>query len=163
MHIRTASLIDIPAIVSIAYATWPNTYSTIISQEQICYMLSEFYNSNIIEQQIKNANHYFAMAANSSDETIGYAHVFMQDDGVYKLSKLYVMPNQQGKSVGKLLLQHMEAYVISKKQTKIILNVNRQNKAIEFYSKHGFEIVESVDIPLHLYWLNDFIMEKKLK
>jgi ribosomal protein S18 acetylase RimI-like enzyme len=162
MLIRTATLLDIPAIVAIAYNTWPNTYSAIISQEQIAFMLDAFYNSELIEEQMKNDHHFFLVANNDDNDIVGYAHIYLQESGLYKLSKLYVLPNQQGKQIGKLLLDGAEKHVVTMQKNALELNVNRHNKAKDFYLKNGYCIIETIDIPLDKYWLNDFIMRKEL-
>jgi ribosomal protein S18 acetylase RimI-like enzyme len=42
------------------------------------------------------------------------------------------------------------------------LNVNRYNKAYNFYLKQGFKVVEEVDIPYYEFFLNDYVMRKSL-
>jgi hypothetical protein len=44
----------------------------------------------------------------------------------------------------------------------MLLNVNRNNPAIDFYKKMKYQIIETVDIPLDKFWLNDYIMKKDL-
>ncbi len=43
------------------------------------------------------------------------------------------------------------------------LNVNRQNKAVDFYKNIGFKIIKEVDIPIgEGYFMNDYVMQKEL-
>ena len=45
----------------------------------------------------------------------------------------------------------------------LLLNVNRHNKAISFYKKYGFDIIAEEDIDIgNGYYMNDYVMEKKL-
>ena len=47
--------------------------------------------------------------------------------------------------------------------TTLQLNVNRQNNAKEFYEKMGFAVIGEEDIDIGSgYYMNDYIMEKKL-
>jgi diamine N-acetyltransferase len=80
----------------------------------------------------------------------------------FKLSKLYILPDAQGMQVGKQLLQHCENYLKAHKIQALVLNVNRYNKAVDFYKKMDYQIMETVDIPLQQFWLNDYIMKKDL-
>ena len=69
----------------------------------------------------------------------------------------------QGKQAGRTLLQAIENIAQTNQAQFLSLNVNRYNvKAIAFYEKVGFEIVETVDIPLSTYVLNDYVMQKKI-
>jgi ribosomal protein S18 acetylase RimI-like enzyme len=45
----------------------------------------------------------------------------------------------------------------------LLLNVNRSNKALDFYEKAGFTIKETVDIEIgNGFFMNDYIMEKAI-
>ena len=69
----------------------------------------------------------------------------------------------QGKQAGRTLLRAIENIAQTNQAQFLSLNVNRNNvKAIGFYEKVGFEIVETVDIPLSTYVLNDYVMQKKI-
>ena len=43
------------------------------------------------------------------------------------------------------------------------LNVQRHNKAKNFYEKMGFSVAYEEDIPIGPYWMNDYVMRKELK
>ena len=43
------------------------------------------------------------------------------------------------------------------------LNVNRFNKAKDFYLAMGYKIIAEEDIPIGNYFMNDYIMEKNLE
>ena len=45
----------------------------------------------------------------------------------------------------------------------MLLNVNRRNKAKQFYEHLGFTIISEEDIDIGQgYFMNDYVMEKKL-
>ncbi len=163
MEIVKANESHIKAIITIAYDSWQDTYKSIISQEQISYMLQLFYNENILQEQMQNPEHHFWVAMRN-EGLAGYAHCIddKADADILKLSKLYVLPREHGRGVGRSLLSFIENECDALKKSTIALNVNRHNPAKDFYLKQGFEIVQQVDIPLDKYWLNDYIMQKKL-
>lgn len=158
MEISKPNINHIPEIIALAKETWQATYSSIISQEQIEFMLAKFYNEKLIQDQMKNAIHHFLICSEHTD-LLGYSHC-VEENGNYKLSKLYFYPSMQGKGLGKNLLLQIEHDAKLLGYNSIILNVNRNNPAFHFYSKMGFEIQEVVDIPLDKFWLNDYIMSK---
>lgn len=150
----------IPALQQLARSTWEATYSSIISREQIDYMLNLFYDADLMREQMADPAQLF-FAAREEDTLLGYAHLHPAGT-IYKLSKLYVYPQQHKGGVGKTLLQHAEEVLRALSISRLTLNVNRNNPALGFYERMGFRITETVDIALGPYWLNDYVMEKDL-
>ena len=74
-----------------------------------------------------------------------------------------VLPETQGKGVGKLLFEKVKEEALKEKQQVIYLNVNKYNKAQQFYAKLGFKTVkeEVIDIGLG-YVMDDYVMEVKI-
>lgn len=151
---------DVDDIIQLAKETWQETYQTIISQEQIDFMLAKFYNENLILEQIQHPQHHF-LCAKENDVLLGYSHCYHQQDFI-KLSKLYINPKAQKRGIGQMLLEEINQYALKQAISTIELNVNRHNPAYYFYLKMGFQVVETVDIPLDKFWLNDYVMQKKL-
>ncbi len=162
LQLTTASIQDIDVIISLANTIWPQTYYSIVGKEQVDYMLQQFYNKEILHAQMKDVKHTFFLLHNNND-TIGYAHIIQQENNCFKLSKIYINTELQGKGYGKFFINEIEQQVKNKKGTAIELNVNRYNKAKDYYIKMGYKIIQEIDIPLHIYWLNDFIMYKTLE
>jgi diamine N-acetyltransferase len=150
-------------IAAIAKASWPDTYSSIISEEQINFMLDKFYALPVLTEQLNNPLHYFFMAMDN-DQCIGYAHILpaAEEEGCYKLSKLYLYPSYKGKGIGKQLILHCETFCKQNSISALYLNVNRNNPAYHFYLNQGFDVMQEVDIPLDKFWLNDYVMRKRI-
>jgi GNAT superfamily N-acetyltransferase len=81
---------------------------------------------------------------------------------VYKLHKLYCLPQTQGKGYGKLLIDEVATRVKKAGKHILELNVNRHNKAKQFYERQGFSVAYEEDIPIGPYWMNDYVMTKTL-
>jgi GNAT superfamily N-acetyltransferase len=161
MEIYTASVIDIPIIQQIAYNTWPNAYGNIISQQQIDYMLHKMYSTASLQDQLANGHVFFI--AVTEGRPVGFASVSAQGGGVYKLNKLYVLPNIQKTGAGKALLYQVIGHVKAAKGNSIELQVNRQNNAKNFYLKHGFVIVQEADFDFGSgFFMNDYVMALSL-
>lgn len=154
---------QIDNIIQIAYATWPATYADILSPEQLSYMLEQFYNKSYLSERMEKGNLFYLVQ--QEDELLGFMELEIDEKpGYTKLHKLYVLPKAQGLKLGRLLLD--EAVSIAKKaaQTGLFLNVNRYNKAKDFYEKQGFENIETVDIHIgNGFYMNDFIMQLNFK
>ncbi len=161
--IMPAEIDDIHSIGYLAYQVWPTAYKDILSLDQLQYMLELIYNPVALRKQMTVDHHQF-IVAELEDEPVGFAsYSKIFDSGISKLFKLYVRPDVQGKNLGKSLLKYTEDAVKELGATTLSLNVNRNNKAVQFYEKMGFKIVKQEDIDIgNNYFMNDFILEKKL-
>jgi len=162
--IHEAAQHEFETIREIAYKTWPATYGEILEKHQLDYMLDAFYSVKVLEQNAKEKNHHFLLAKENDVALafISYEHHY-QNKPVTRIHKIYILPETQGKGIGKLLIDHVEVLAVANESETLSLNVNRFNMAQFFYKKLGFEIVAAEDVPLdHGYLMEDFIMEKPL-
>lgn len=94
-------------------------------------------------------------------ETVGFAsYAHGNKTGMFKVHKLYVHPMLHGHGFGKKLLDRIIKDVKPKGATAITLNVNRNNRAVNFYEKYGFKKIGEEDVAIgEGFFQNDFIME----
>jgi GNAT superfamily N-acetyltransferase len=163
LSIKLASIEDIPVIVKIAYDTWFVTYQDVISQAQIEYMFGEMYTPESIYKQMDFYKHAFLILY-QADMPIGFASYGKLEEPIntFKLHKLYLLPSEQNKGFGRMLLNEVEKKAADLAANHLQLNVNRKNPALSFYEKLGYEIIETVDIPFAEFWLNDYVLAKKI-
>lgn len=161
LEIRFAEREDINTIGYLAHEIWPKAYAEILTPEQLSYMLDLLYKPTALNQQM-NQQHVFVLAE-LDEEPSGFASFSEIEKGIFKLHKLYVLPGLQGKGVGRALLDFVTSECIGRGGSTLLLNVNRNNKAITFYKKEGFEVVREEDIDIgNGYQMNDFVMSKTL-
>jgi ribosomal protein S18 acetylase RimI-like enzyme len=159
-----ASEKDIPFISEIASQTWPHTFKDILSPKQIEYMLDMMYSLGSLTKQVRDKNHVFYLAKDEN-KFVGYVSYELNCPTAYKtkIHKIYILPSVQGKGVGKLLMNKVAEIALKNNNTILSLNVNRENKAIDFYEKYGFVKVGKEDIDIgNGFLMEDFIMEKQL-
>ena len=159
-QIRTATHKDIPTIQQLAHQIWPRAYGDILSKEQLDYMLEQIYSEDALAHQINELKHQFILAIDDK-MPIGYASYAVHDNNsnIYHLHKIYVLPQEQGKSLGKDLLNFVIQKVQKEGGRELQLNVNRYNKAVHFYQKQGFTIISKEDIDIgNGYFMNDYVM-----
>ena len=163
IDIRTATIGDTGTIISLAKAIWEPTYDPILPAGQAKYMLDIIFEEGKISEQINTGDQTY-MVLYDGDEAVGFAAyaVRAENAAVYKLHKLYCLPALQGKGYGKMLLQAVEQAVLAAEKNILELNVNRDNKAKQFYERMGYEIAYDEDIPIGPYWMNDHVMRKVL-
>ena len=156
---------DIRTIQELAKKIWPFAYGEILSVDQLEYMLEKFYSLGSLTKQMNSMHHEFYLAA-INGIPVGFISVGKSpnDPSVFILHKIYVLPKFQGKSIGKSLLY----FAIEKTKLDggeaLQLNVNRHNKALQFYIKNGFEVILEEDIDIgNGYFMNDYRMELEVR
>ncbi|MDR1169481.1 MAG: GNAT family N-acetyltransferase [Prevotellaceae bacterium] len=160
--VRQATLEDIPLINGIASVVWPATYSEMMSTQQLHYMFDMMYSPDAIKTQMTEKKHnYFILFDN--DIPKGYISIHVFESSILYLEKIYVLPSEQGKGFGAMLIDKAKEFAAEHSLKSIRLNVNRDNKSRYFYARLGFEIISQRD--LHIgsgFYMNDYIMEKQL-
>lgn len=161
--IRTATLKDVETIRQVADKTWWEAYLPILEKEQIAFMLDELYSVEKITSQIKNDSQTYLLLEEEG-RPVAFAAYSPRDEDpkIYKLHKLYCLPETQGKGYGKILINAVAQKTLEAGKHTLDLNVNRHNKAKIFYEKMGFFVAYEEDIPIGPYWMNDYVMRKEL-
>ena len=86
--------------------------------------------------------------ASTGKQIVGTAALVKEQEGVYELAKIAVIPEWQGKGISKQLIGKCLSKAEEWKAGKIILFSNHQlQTAINLYRKFGFEQVPVVDGP----------------
>lgn len=161
---RVATLQDIEAIRQVAEKTWPISYAEMISPEQIRYMLDRMYTSEGIGSSIMAKDEAFILAEDQ-EHVIGFAGIqFAHPETRYtRLHKLYLLPEYQGKQVGKLLMSEVEKMALLHGTKAIHLNVNKHNPSLQFYQHQGFQILEEMVLDIgNGFVMDDYILVKSL-
>ncbi|QSB25717.1 GNAT family N-acetyltransferase [Flavobacterium sp. CLA17] len=162
--ISEAGLKDIKVIQEIANITWPITYGEILSKEQLNYMLNMIYSDEALTAHFHNKEQLFYLIADKQTNLgfIGIEHQY-KGESTTRIHKIYLLPETQGKGIGKKVIEEIEKLALENKSTALSLNVNRFNSALGFYQKIGFEVIEEVNIDIgNGYLMEDYAMQKQL-
>ena len=155
---------EIDAVARLARVVWQDTYPSIISQEQIDYMLGERYAAQRLRDELQTAGIWWDLASVSNGEgrqLAGFAASYLTDvPGEMKLDKLYVDPSRQRSGVGGALIATVAERAREQGCKTLILAVNKNNsRAIAAYRKNGFAIRESVRVDIGRgFVMDDYIM-----
>jgi diamine N-acetyltransferase len=158
MVVKKAGAESVPVIKNLSNIIWPLTYSEIITPQQVDYMMDLMYSTAALNKQIENGHQF--IIAYSEDKPVAFASYAAKQDkqAVFHLHKIYILPNQQVKGIGKGLINYIKQDIAP--ASTLQLNVNRNNKALQFYQKLGFKIIAEQDISIgNGFYMNDYIME----
>lgn len=153
---------DIKTIQEIAYKTWPITYGEILSEAQLKYMLDMFYSEDALTAQFDKKEQLFYVIT-EQDLTLGFIGIEhnYENGNITKIHKIYILPETQGKGIGKTAIEAVQKFALENNSASVILNVNRFNKALSFYERMGFKVIDEVNIEIgNGYLMEDFVMEK---
>jgi ribosomal protein S18 acetylase RimI-like enzyme len=143
----------------LAKEIWEEYYPTIITQEQIQYMINTFQSVEAIENQMQEGMQYY-LAVSGEDE-IGYLAYAAEKDCSLFLSKIYIKRNFRNRGKGREMFAFILGQAQKQKLKTVRLTVNKNNTAsVEKYLKMGFSITDSVvkDIGNGFY-MDDYVME----
>lgn len=163
MTICAATYQELPLVSDLAYRIWPIAYAEILKKEQLDYMLELIYSQDALEKQVLNKHHFLLIK--EDNDVIGFASYELNNENSdkTKIHKLYVLPQIQGKGVGKKIVNHIKNIAASNNNNVLTLNVNKFNNAKDFYLKIGFKIIKSIVIDIgNNYVMDDYIMELNL-
>jgi RsiW-degrading membrane proteinase PrsW (M82 family)/ribosomal protein S18 acetylase RimI-like enzyme len=161
LTLRKASDTDVLLIRELSLQVWPQTYAGILSPEQIQYMLQEMYSEAALHRQMQDNHHFFIVY--NAGIPIGFASYSETEPNIFKLHKIYILPLQQGRGTGRFVIEQLIEKIKEEGATALRLNVNRNNPALSFYEKLGFVSIREEDIDIgNGYFMNDYVMEKKL-
>lgn len=157
-----ATEVDLDAIRTLAQRVWYDTYTEIVAQGQIEYMLSERYALAVLRQKLSQGD--FIQLALRGEHLKGFSHAMVGEEGAGWLDKLYVDPACQHQGIGQALVSSVVDWARSLGLNGISLRVNRKNhKAIAAYHKYGFSILgQDIKQIGGGYVMDDFIMGLEL-
>jgi diamine N-acetyltransferase len=165
LSVTKATITDIQLIRQLTFAVWPQTYSSVISKEQIDYMLEKMYNPSTLKKQMEEDGCTFIIVYDDNEPVAFASYAQHPADNeteptTWKLNKIYILQSQQGKGTGKLIINYIVDEIKTKSAKALQLQVNRQNKAKDFYEKLGFKIIKTADFDIgNGYFMNDYVME----
>ena len=161
MIIRAIGPSEVRIIQNLAHRIWPDTFSEILSKAQVEYMLNWMYSPEKLVSQLEQGHHFFLLT--DQDHPTGFVGIEQQEDQRVKIHKLYLLPSEQGKGLGKMMLDFVIDWAKERSAPSVYLNVNRYNKAVDFYKHIGMNILHSEDIDIgNGYLMEDYVMELPL-
>ncbi len=159
--ITQATKEDAHLIHKLVHQIYGPTYSLILSDEQIQFMLEKNYTITSLHEAMDEGQDFY-LIWDDQGNPVGFMALKSNIENVLRIEKLYLLPITQGKGFGTEFISFAEDTARNNKKSILELNVNRGNKAYYFYLKKGFKVIQEIDIPYHGYILDDYIMQKNV-
>jgi ribosomal protein S18 acetylase RimI-like enzyme len=162
IEVRLASREDLGKVGELARLIFPGTYEHIVPPDSIAYMMELFYTPKALKLQFDSGQTFLLLYFKGS--AAGYASFTrLNDDGDFKLNKIYLDNRLQGKGLGRFLLSDIVRRIKSEGGRSLTLNVNKHNRAVGFYRNLGFHKVkeELLDIG-DGHFMDDYVLKMKL-
>ncbi|MGW6198957.1 N-acetyltransferase family protein [Kribbella sp. NPDC055110] len=151
--VRRAARGDVDAIRQIGLTTWPVAYGGLVSDEFITDGLAQWWSTEAVERGISKG---ITLVAVDGDALVGMTGLGREAD-FWVMWKLYVVPDHQGKGVGKALLDAAIA-ALPDGTPELLLDVLVANEqAIGFYRSQGFAEPRRTpdrDLGVELMWMS---------
>jgi len=161
--LRPATVSDQPVLVDLARRIWTATYRGLITDSQIDYMIDWMYSETTLARELDSGVRWDILYAEGNPA--GYLSYETVEPLTVRLHKIYLLPDQQGKSLGRRMIERVETFAKDSGASRIVLTVNKGNeRAQAFYRRCGFETIDSIvkDIG-NGFIMDDYLMEKKLR
>ncbi len=160
-----ANRTDVALIHKLAEDSFNDTYKDIVPAEQLAWMFEDMYSLPNLEKQFDEGQLYFILY--EAGEAIGYLSLDPHSERLVHLEKLYILPKAQGKGYGRVLIEYAFGKVrqmCGGEACRVELNVNKHNKAVDFYLRLGMEIARGGDYVIEGtdFIRPDYIMSKEL-
>lgn len=150
---------QLETIQALGAIIWNECYSSIISPQQIEYMLHRFQSVSAMEEQQRNGYQYYLLQ--QADVPIGYIGL-QPAEGKMLLSKLYLLQQSRGKGYAQQAFAFVEKQGAMQQCSHIWLTVNKNNtRAIRAYQKQGFITIREQVVEIGQgFVMDDYVMEK---
>lgn len=154
---------EIFLVHKLAHDIWPKAFRNIISSDQINYMLDWMYDINTLEEQVQTGHLFYVVKEDGVAKGFIGLEPNYPDIEILRIHKFYVLPECQGKGMGRVLFNKAVDVAFDLDLSTLHLNVNRFNPSFEFYKHLGFKVVAEEDIDIGRdYFMEDYIMELNL-
>jgi len=169
ISIRLATTKDAERIADLSRKTFKETFAADNSRENMDKFLNEQFTKGRLMMEVGEPENIFLLAY-LDDELAGYAKLRdgnrpdpLKDIPCLEIARLYVLEEMMGHGVGKQLMRNALDIAEELDKKMVWLGVWEKNqRAINFYTKFGFEKFGDWEFQLGDDMQNDWLMKKAL-
>lgn len=155
VSIRKGNLNDINLLTKISKTSFLEAHGESASEKDINEYVSNTFTNKVFEKELNNIRNVFNLVY-YDEIAVGYSKVIFNSEhsnipfkNVTKLERLYVLESFHNLKLGFQLFKHNLNEALKNNQAGLWLFVWTENhKAINFYKKVGFEVVDQHDFKI---------------
>lgn len=170
MILRDATPDDITALAALGAATFAGTFAKLYAPEDLAAFLDEFHSEDYYRKALADpsiALHVMEVEG----KLVAYNKLGPNSlpcdppsPGALELSRIYVLANYRGQSIGDKLMQNIITYAQNHDHPEIVLSVYAKNFAgHRFYERYGFVKTDEYKFKVGNHYDPEWIMTKILK
>jgi diamine N-acetyltransferase len=167
--VRIAELKDAELVADMSRQTFYDSFSRENSKEDMDRFMNEQFTKESLMKEVGAERNIFLLAY-EGDEPVGYVRMRENNippelgtDQAIEVARIYAVQTAIGKGVGRVLMQKCIDIATEKKHHTIWLGVWEHNqRAIDFYTRWGFEIFADHEFILGNDVQKDWLMKKIL-
>jgi ribosomal protein S18 acetylase RimI-like enzyme len=167
--IRIATKENAELIADMSRQTFYETFAADNTKEDMDKFMNEQFTKEMIMQEVGAENNIFLLAYDT-EHPVGYARIRENNNppslgtsNAIEIARIYTATNLIGKGIGKALMQKCIEIAKAGNRQFVWLGVWEKNqRAIEFYKKWGFEKFSEHDFMLGNDVQKDWLMKKNI-
>jgi diamine N-acetyltransferase len=169
LMIRYAATDDAELIADLSRQTFYDTFAPQNTREDMELFMNEQFTREALMNEVRNKENIFLLAFDE-EEPVGYARMRegeewpeLMDKRAMEIARIYAVNKNIGKGTGSALMKKCMAVAKENNKQVIWLGVWKKNQlAIDFYTKWGFEIFAEHSFLLGNDLQTDWLMKKEL-
>jgi ribosomal protein S18 acetylase RimI-like enzyme len=159
-QIRPMTEHDVPAVSRLMGDSWLRTYGPILGEDTAVRISGEHHSPDRLTADLANTDRMSFVAGRPDGSIVGYAMAELKDGDV-KLERLHVDKSEFGSGLAVDMLHAVLAAHAGMPSISLeVLDGN--DRALAFYRKHGFEVVEQRTASHGAAGHSSFIMRRLL-
>lgn len=149
LQIKQASIADVDILMQLSIETFNDTFAAYNTQEDMQMYITQNFSRDVLFAELNNSSENFFIIATYNNTPAGYMklrlplehYAALKYKKCIELERIYVLKNFQGTGLGYSLMQHAIEFGKANGFDTLWLGVwNRNEKAIKFYHRYGFEV-----------------------
>lgn len=158
MVIRALSPSEFPIVIALARAVWPVAFAGVLTPAQIDNILARIYTPENLAQEWAAGHRFWIAAQNRTPQ--GFVSGYRDGDAAW-VKKLYILPAEQGKGLGRALIQAVAAHFAPVRELRLLVN-DGNTAAQAAYERLGFVRAATLPVRMGDHDFSDYLYIKPL-